>query len=148
MNKPYNAGKFREASAKEIACDKFSHCNAPVCPLDPMHGQARHLKGEKACFYLLEAVKPDAQARFEGAGRGHLYPLLSDILPGIRARHAALWRALERAAMTPSRLGRALFCPNGESAASDGAPEPLASADCIKVTNTRAYGMGYDDDKP
>lgn len=85
-------------------CDKYGHCNAPICPLDPNHLTATHCKGEKVCFYLQEAVKPHADARFGGAGRGELYRAIAEALPGILARYAPIRRALRRAAQTPARF--------------------------------------------
>ena len=86
-------------------CDKFAHCHAPICPLDPHHLKSKHLNGEKACFFLGECVKPGAEARFRQAGREELYRVMMEALPGILRCYAPLRRALARAACTPSRGG-------------------------------------------
>ena len=87
-------------------CKKFQACSAPVCPLDPNWRKARHLKGERICFYLCEAQKVDAEAIFGGRGWGKLYRLMVEVTPDISTRWGTIKKALVKAAKTGSRLNR------------------------------------------
>ncbi len=87
-------------------CPKFSHCSAPICPLDAEWARRSYLKGEAVCFYVLEAVKPGAEARFQGSTAKKLYQAIETVLPGVIARYAPLKRALARAAQTASKMGK------------------------------------------
>ena len=87
-------------------CPKFRRCNAPICPLDPHMLHRAHLKGEPVCFYLLEYVKPGAEARFQGSTAKKLYQAMETVRPELIARYAPLKRALARAAQTASKMGK------------------------------------------
>lgn len=87
-------------------CPKFSHCTAPICPLDPEWASRTYLKGEGVCFFTLEHVKPGARARFQGSTAEQIYDAISDVLPSMIARYAPLKRALMRAKKTGSRIGK------------------------------------------
>ena len=87
-------------------CPKFSHCSAPICPIDRAWATRSYLKGEPICFYLLEYVKPGAQGRFQGSIAREIYEVIRLLHPEIVARYAPMRRALARARKTPSRLGK------------------------------------------
>jgi hypothetical protein len=87
-------------------CPKFISCRAPICPLDRDWRRRRHLRGEPICHWLHEAVKADAKANFEGAGRGELFAHVSTVVSEIASGHAPIRKALERSARLGSRLGR------------------------------------------
>lgn len=90
-------------------CPKFQSCNAPICPLNSNWGNTRHLPGERICFYLCEAQKEGAEAVFDGVGREYLYRLMVETTPEISNRWNAIKIALERAALTGSRMTRRLM---------------------------------------
>jgi len=87
-------------------CTKYKGCSAPVCPLDPNWRKARHLKGERICFYLCEAQKDGAEAIFEGRGLGELFKLMVEATPDISIRCGPINNALAKAAMTGSRINK------------------------------------------
>lgn len=87
-------------------CPKFSYCNAPICPLDPDWRLRTHLKGERACAFLREAMKPGGRARLRGIVPREIAEKVSEVLPGVLSQYGHLRRALRRAAKMPSRLGR------------------------------------------
>ena len=59
------------------ACPKWERCNAPLCPLDPDLFKRMMRNDEPVCYYLTEAVKPDAEAIFMGRGRTELFEVVS-----------------------------------------------------------------------
>lgn len=87
-------------------CPKFSHCSAPICPLDPEWASRTYLKGEPVCFYMLEYVKPGSRARFQGSTAEQMYDAISNVLPRMIVRYAPLKRALMRTKKTGSRIGK------------------------------------------
>ena len=89
-----------------IDCPKFEKCSAPICPLDPEWQSRSHLPGERVCFYLLEFVKPGAEARFQGCTPRELYRVVQDTIQPISTRYAPIQRALKRAKDTGSRMKR------------------------------------------
>lgn len=83
-------------------CPKFSACSAPLCPLDPHHA-SRVMQGrDRACFWMLEAVKEthalpgEIAAEVREAVR---------VMPALPAR-APLRHRLASAALTGSRSVR------------------------------------------
>ena len=88
------------------SCPKYKSCSAPICPLDPNWRKARHLKGERICFYLCEAQKVDAEAIFRGRGFRYLYQLMVEATPDMSIRWSTIKKALVKAAKTGSRLNR------------------------------------------
>ena len=48
-------------------CPKFKKCSAPICPVDPDWHTRVHLKSERVCFYLREAVKAGVAQNLRGA---------------------------------------------------------------------------------
>jgi hypothetical protein len=61
-------------------------------------------KSDSTCFYLTEAVKDGAEARFEAAGLQHLYSLVTEALPAVAALHPRVRDALVRAGTSGSRM--------------------------------------------
>jgi hypothetical protein len=87
-------------------CPKYLACSAPICPLDADWRKRYHASGDRVCFYLAEAQKVDAKAIFDSAGQGELFRAMQRATPAIVAGSATLKRALERAALTGSRMDR------------------------------------------
>jgi len=87
-------------------CPKYKGCSAPICPLDPNWRKARHLKGERICFFLCEAQKGGAEAIFGGRGFGDLYQVMLGATPDISNRWGAIRNALAKAAKTGSRMNK------------------------------------------
>ena len=85
-------------------CPKFQHCNAPICPLDAEWRNRKHIYGERVCFYLIEAKKQGAKANFELSGLGYLFEPIVTLTPAITDTFTAIKKALERAALTGSRM--------------------------------------------
>ena len=95
-------------------CPKFDHCSAPICPLAPDWPRRVHRKGEPICFYLLEYVKPDAKAQFQGSIEVQIYEEIQRSIEAISNRYAPLRTALERAKRNGSRIkNHALADPDG-----------------------------------
>ena len=88
------------------ACPKWNHCSAPLCPLDGIMLDCKHLPGERVCFYLLELVKPNGRGKMRGVLPMELTNAVERAHPAIVARYGPVRKALKRAATTPSRLGR------------------------------------------
>lgn len=89
-----------------INCDRFNTCSANICPLDSDWQKRKHLKGERVCFYLIEAQKTNAKALFEGTGRGYLYILMQEASQAIITQHSPIKYSLEQAKKTGSRMDR------------------------------------------
>ena len=87
-------------------CPRFDRCSANICPVDPEWPMRSYIKGEAVCFFVLEAVKPGAQARFLGSTAEELYRVACKITPKLLSRYAPMRRPLARARKTPSRLGK------------------------------------------
>lgn len=87
-------------------CPKWHSCSAPICPLDANWAN-RSIQSEDAiCFYLSEAVKDGAAARFEGAGLGQLFHQVTTVLPEPVSSSGRIRRTLERASLNGSRMDR------------------------------------------
>ena len=87
-------------------CPKFQKCNAPICPIDPEWQKRKHISGDRVCFYLTEAQKPNAIAVFEVQGLGYLYEAMVIHTPEISQRHHTIKTALDKAKNTSSRMTR------------------------------------------
>ena len=90
----------------QFQCPKFQKCTAPICPIDPIWHKRKHISGDRVCFYLTEAQKPDAKAIFEVRSLGHLYELMVTHTPQISQRHHTINTALIKAKNTSSRIDR------------------------------------------
>lgn len=99
-----NPETFHLDTLNPESCDRFNICSAMICPLDPEWRKRKHLKGERVCLYLTDAVKCGAEAIFRGAGRGKLYEVIQTHLPDIIAVHAPIKYAAQRAKKTGFRL--------------------------------------------
>lgn len=90
-------------------CPRYNVCSAPICPLDPDWRKRTHAPSERVCFYMTEAVKAGAQARFECGGLADLYREVSEVAPAILSRHPAVAYTVERAKSSGSKIeaGRA-----------------------------------------
>lgn len=90
----------------QSSCPKHHQCNAPLCPLETNWQKRKHLDGERVCFYLSEAQKPDAKAVFEVRSLGCLYGVMVTHAPQISQRHHTIKTALVKAKNTSSRMDR------------------------------------------
>ncbi len=89
-------------------CPKFQKCNAPICPIDPIWHKRKHFSGDRVCFYLMEAQKPNAKALFEVRGLGYLYEVMVMHTQSIADTYTPIKNALEKAKATSSRMARKL----------------------------------------
>ncbi len=105
-------------SMRMCDCPRFDGCSAPVCPLDPDWRLHIYRKGEPICFYLLEFVKPNAKAQFQGSIGVRIYKAIQTSIDAMSHRYASLCRALERAKRTGSRMAQ--FVPNANQSPSRG----------------------------
>lgn len=87
-------------------CPKWHSCSAPVCPLDHLWAHRSMQSEDPVCFYLSEAVKDGAEARFEGAGLGEIFCRLMRVLPEVVLSSGRVRRTLERAQTNGSRMDR------------------------------------------
>lgn len=87
-------------------CPKYQKCYAPYCPLDEKWQKRNHINGDRVCFYLLEAQKPNAKAVFEVRGLDYLYEVMVMHTPEISERHHTIKTALDKAKKTSSRMAR------------------------------------------
>ena len=87
-------------------CPKWISCGAPICPADEEYLSRVHIAGEKICFYLNEYVKPHGKANLRGCMAEEHYQVIAEAHPKIIDRYAPISKALQRAANTPSRLGK------------------------------------------
>jgi hypothetical protein len=62
-------------------CPKFEGWPAPICPLDPDWNLRVYRKGEPICFYMLEYVKPNAEAQFQGSIGVQIYAAIENHFP-------------------------------------------------------------------
>ena len=92
------------------ACPKWERCNAPLCPLDADLFKRVMQDGDPVCHYLIEAVKPDAEAIFRGRGRTELFEVVSTLIDPMSPRWGRIRKALTRARTTGSRMARLAPC--------------------------------------
>ena len=85
-------------------CPKWEKCSAPVCPLDPDWKKRTFISEDACCFYLQEAAKSGAKARFALHGHGKLFDAIADIGPAIITRHRIIAGRVERATVTGRRM--------------------------------------------
>lgn len=98
-------------------CPKYNSCSASVCPLDDNWRDREHLKGERVCVFLTEAIKNPltsenentSKTNFKGVIEGgigvRVYDTLAEILNPLSTpsknkgnKHGILKRQLERSA--------------------------------------------------
>ena len=87
-------------------CPKWHSCSVPVCPLDHLWAHRSMQSEDPVCFYLSEAVKDGAEARFEGAGLGEIFHQVTKVLPEVVLSSGRIARTLERAGASGSRMNR------------------------------------------
>ena len=90
-------------------CTKHSKCSAPLCPLDPDWEKRKMIKDDRVCFYLAEASKPGAEARFESRKDKAIYLVVRARMPFMKTHNKILGRRLERASLTGSQISAAKF---------------------------------------
>jgi len=91
------------AQLRPYDCPKYKSCNAPICPIDPGWFSRTYIKGESVCFYMMEAQKPQARCRFDGAIEGEIYQAICRVIEPLKCTYGPLRKRLERAKSTPSR---------------------------------------------
>lgn len=89
-----------------LVCPKWHSCSAPICPLDTDWADRSMQSEDAVCFYLSEAVKDGAAARFEGAGLGQIFHQVTTVLPELASSSGRIPRTIERAQANGSRMGR------------------------------------------
>ena len=85
-------------------CRKFSSCNAPQCPLDPLSLDAPYLSGEPICLWLLEYSKGH-HVELNSAIGGIPIEVIAQAYFVLFATNGTIRNRLQRAKETPSRLG-------------------------------------------
>jgi hypothetical protein len=88
-------------------CPRFEKCAAPLCPLDPEWRRRKHLQGERVCYFLREAVKDGAAARFEATANAEIVAAATQMLSEPENLGAYVRQRLRDAAQTDSRVDRA-----------------------------------------
>ncbi len=101
-----NDTSIAKENATAESCDRYQTCSANICPCDDEWQKRVHHKGERVCFYLIEASKTRAKAIFRDSGREYLYELMQEAIPLITGRHYPIKYALEQAKKTGSRMTR------------------------------------------
>ena len=104
-------------------CPRFSHCNAPVCPLWPESLRGPHRREEAICPFLMEAVKPNGEAVLRGLLPDHLVWGVLEATPTALSLGGDLSRRLRRAkkqgsqaeAAARARQARARRRPRGKA---------------------------------
>lgn len=86
-------------------CPKFKKCSAPICPVDPDWHTRVHLKSERVCFYLREAVKAGVAQNLRGALPDKLVEAIAEALPRIIDRYGPIRKQLLKSAKTSSKFG-------------------------------------------
>lgn len=94
---------------KPSQCPKHSKCSAPLCPLDPDWEKRKMIKEDRVCFYLSEASKPGADARFENRKDKAIYLVACSRMPFMKKRNKMLGKRLERASLTGTQISAAKF---------------------------------------
>lgn len=88
-------------------CPWYDKCSAPLCPLDPEWRGRKHLQGERVCYFLREAVKDGARARFEATANAPIFAAASQMLSEQENLGAYVRQRLRDAAQAESRLDAA-----------------------------------------
>lgn len=85
-----------------IKCHRFDSCSAPLCPLDTDMKKRSYLKREAVCFLMLELVKPGGTKQVTIGGIDT--QVIAEATEWAKFTYAPLYRRLQRASNTPSRL--------------------------------------------
>ena len=83
---------------KPSQCPKHSKCSAPLCPLDRDWQKRKMIKEDRVCFYLSEASKPGANARFENRKDKAIYLVVRSRMPFMKKHNKMVARELMQAA--------------------------------------------------
>lgn len=84
-------------------CPRYDRCSANVCAFDADWRKRSHVRGDEVCFYLLEAVKPQAIENFESLGHGWVLEVVRPLLDD-PALPEAMKSTVEGARLTGSRI--------------------------------------------
>ena len=86
-------------------CQRYIHCSAPICPLDPeCLTEAKHLAGERICSYVTELCKPDGAATLRQFLELEIAEWVIERGPLILERFSSIRRVCARSALNPSKL--------------------------------------------
>jgi len=88
-------------------CPRFDGCSAPLCPLDPGWRERVHLQGERVCYFLREAVKDGAAARYKATANAEIFAAASRMLSQPEKLGAYVRQRLRDAGQTGSRFDAA-----------------------------------------
>lgn len=88
-------------------CPKFSHCEAPVCPLDQNWRSCRTGKDEQVCFYLREATKDGAKERFKNRKDEAIFRIAYAQTPIMKRYDSELRQRLKKSSLSGSRINAA-----------------------------------------
>lgn len=89
-----------------LDCPKFDRCSAPICPLDSDWRRRAHLKGERVCFYLVEASKRSGRLPHVSPLSVELRQAIEQAYSAIAKRYGPIRQRLRETCATPSRMGR------------------------------------------
>ena len=94
------------------ACPRYEHCSAAFCPL--IGGV--HVKGDRTCFWLREAVKPGGRAKIAAACAKNVARAILAHARKLLSQCGSLGDELRRAARHGSQIdaGRRLRAWRGE----------------------------------
>lgn len=87
-------------------CSRYQYCSANLCPLDADWRLRVVYSNEPVCYYLMEASKNGAEARFEMSGEGEMYARVAEVREDMKNTHSRVRCALERAKTTGSRMAK------------------------------------------
>ena len=116
-------------------CPKYSNCSAPICPLDNWQ-RAQHLRGERVCLLLREAVKPGGIPRLARAVGAQLAETVAEALPQIKASSSDIRHKLKTAAVTGSKIA-------GGDALRKGTPTPLTELSDAKGNQLTVHASDH-----
>lgn len=89
------------------SCPRYDKCSAPLCPLDSEWRRRKHLQGERVCYFLREAIKDGAAARFEATADVEIFAAATQMLAEPENLNAYVRQRLRDAEQTGSRLDSA-----------------------------------------
>jgi hypothetical protein len=87
-------------------CPRYSKCSANLCPLDAGLARRNHVQGERICFYLTEAVKKGAAARFKARAIEDIYLAAVKMLSEAVGLVSDVQKKLRDAAKSGSQMER------------------------------------------
>lgn len=87
-------------------CPKFYNCTSNICILDSDWQKRSYDPREPTCFYLREAFKDGAEARFAEYGVSELYAIARSLAEPMFLKHPRLGGAVAISSAKPSTFGR------------------------------------------